>query len=219
MKSISQTSSTISTNRVLTNTYALLGMTVCFSSFVAFCSMVLNLPHPGLIISLIGIYGLLYLVHRNASSALGIVFTFAFTGFLGLTLGPMLNVVLSSAHGEAMLITALSGTGGIFVALSAYTLITKQDFSYLSGFIMVGIVGAFMLSIFGYLFAMPVVMLAASGIFVLISSGMILFHTSEIINGGEKNYILATVSLYIALYNLFVSLLQILMAFSGNNRD
>lgn len=211
--------SAISINKVLTNTYALLGMTILFSAFTAYLAMLTNIAPINPFITLIGFYGLLYLIHRNASTSLGILFTFVFTGFIGIMTAPLLNAVLATSQGAAVLVTALGATGTIFVGLSAYTITTKQDFSYLAGFLMVGILGGFVISLMGYFMQIPLLMLGSSGLFVLISSGLILFHTSQIINGGERNYILATVSLYVALYNLFINLLFILQALSGNNRD
>lgn len=209
----------ISINRVLTNTYALLGMTILFSALTATLAMITEVPPINPFITLIGFYGLLFLIHKNASSSLGILFTFAFTGFIGITTAPLLNAVLATTQGSAVIVTALAATGTIFVGLSAYTISTKQDFSYLAGFLMIGILGGFVVSLLGFFMQMPLMMLGSAGIFVLISSGLILFHTSNIIHGGERNYILATVSLYVALYNLFINLLFILQAFSGNNRD
>ncbi|MDC3180981.1 Bax inhibitor-1 family protein [Gammaproteobacteria bacterium] len=206
----------LATNKVLRNTYALLGLTILFSAFCAWASLVMRLPHPGLLPMLAGFYGLSYLTTRYSDRALGLVFAFLFTGFLGYTTGPLIGMVLqSTANGYAILSLSLFMTGLTFLSLSAYVLTTNQDMSYLGGslFILsvVGIVMAF-LSIF---LQIPMLYAAVSGLFALISSGFILFHTSEIIHGGERNYIVATISLFVAIYNLFLSLLRIFMMFAG----
>ncbi len=220
MTTISQTSQQqIAVSKVLQNTYALLGLTVLFSALTCSISMSLNVQPFGFITLLVGFYGLLFLVHRFATSALGLLFTFAFTGFVGMTLAPLLNMVEALHNGPMIVATALGSTGTIFLTLSAYTLITKHNFNYLQGFLFIAIIGSLVLGVAGFLFAMPILNLAMSGLFILISSGLILFHTSQLIHGGERNYIIATISLYIALYNLFISLLTILTAFSGSSRD
>lgn len=206
-------------SKTLQNTYALLGLTILFSALTCSISMAMNVQPFGFITMLIGFYGLLFLVHKFSHSALGLLFTFAFTGFIGATLAPLLSLIQTLHNGPMIVATALGGTGIIFLTLSAYTLITRHNFNYLQGFLFVAIIGSMLLGLAGYLFSMPILNLAMSGLFILISSGLILFHTSELVHGGERNYILATVSLYIALYNLFISLLTILMAFSGNSRD
>jgi modulator of FtsH protease len=139
------------------------------------------------------------------------------TGFMGLTLGPILNAYLAMSNGSQLVMTALGGTGAIFLALSGYVLTSRKDFSFMGGFLMVGILVAFLAGLGAMIFSMPILSLAVSGMFILLMSGMILYQTSEIIHGGETNYIMATVSLYISIYNLFLSLLQILGAFSNND--
>jgi modulator of FtsH protease len=207
----------LSTNKVLKNTYLLLAMTLLFSAFTAGMAMYLNLPHPGLIITMAGYFGLLFLTTKFSNSALGLVFVFALTGFMGLTLGPVLTQYISAfRNGHELIITALGGTGVIFLALSGYALVTRKDFSFLGGFLMVGILVAFLAGIGAIVFSIPTLSLAVSAMFILLMSGMILFQTSEIIHGGETNYILATVSLYVSIYNLFLSLLQILGIFNGD---
>ncbi len=202
----------LETNRVLRNTYALLSMTLLFSGATAGLSMVLELPHPGLIVTLVGYFGLLFLVNRFRNSVWGLVFVFALTGFMGMTLGPILNLYLSHfVNGGQMVMTALGGTGFIFVGLSAYALTTRKNFSFMGGMLMAGIWVAFLAGIAAvFLPDMPGLQLAVSAMFILLMSGMILFQTSEIIHGGEDNYILATLSLYVSIFNLFTSLLQIL---------
>lgn len=208
----------LATNRVLKNTYLLLSMTLLFSAAMAAVSMMLNLPHPGMIITLVGYFGLLFLTSKFSHSAWGIVWVFALTGFMGMTLGPILNVYLHAfANGEQLILTALGGTGVIFLGLSAYALTTRKDFSFMAGFLMVGVMVAFFAGLAAVLFSIPALSLAVSAMFILLMSAMILFQTSEIVHGGETNYILATVSLYVSLYNLFTSLLQLLGIFGGDD--
>ena len=206
----------LATNKVLKNTYALLAMTLLFSAAAAGLSMMMNVPHFGLL-TLVGYFALLFLTAKFRDSGLGILFVFMLTGFMGLTLGPILNMYLATANGGQLVMTALGGTGAIFLALSGYVLTTRKDFSFMGGFLMVGILVAFLAGIGAMIFSMPILSLAVSGMFILLMSGMILYQTSEIIHGGETNYIMATVSLYISIYNLFLSLLQILGAFSGDD--
>ncbi len=210
--------SVLATNKMLRNTYTLLSMTLLFSAATAGLAMYLNLPHPGMIITMVGYFGLLFLTSKFSNSALGIVFVFALTGFMGLTLGPILNLYLNAfSNGHELIMTALGGTGVIFLGLSAYALTTRKDFSFIGGFLMVGILVAFLAGIGAAIFAIPALSLAVSATFILLMSGMILYQTSAMVHGGETNYILATVSLYVSIYNLFMSLLQILAAFSGND--
>lgn len=214
--SAAQQAGVLATNKVLKNTYLLLAMTLLFSAGTAALAMFLELPQPGLIITLVGYFGLLFLTTRFSDSAWGLVFVFALTGFMGMTLGPILNLFLQVySNGHQLILTALGGTGVIFLGLSAYALTTRRDFSFMAGFLMVGIMVAFLAGLAALLFAMPVMSLAVSAMFILLMSGMILYQTSEIIHGGETNYILATVSLYVSIFNLFTSLLQLLGVFSG----
>ena len=205
-------------NKVLRNTYALLAMTLLFSAGTAGLSMALDLPHPGTIITLVVYLGLLFLTSKFSNSAWGILFVFALTGFLGLTLGPILNFYIHSIHnGGQLVMTALGGTGLIFFGLSAYALTSRKDFSFMGGMLMAGILVAFLASLSTLFFPMPGLQIAVSAMFILLMSGMILFQTSEIIHGGETNYILATVTLYVSIFNLFLSLLQILGIFGGDD--
>jgi modulator of FtsH protease len=193
-------------------------MTLLFSAFTAWLSMALQLPHFGMIITLVGYFGLLYLTTKFSNSALGLAFIFLFTGFMGLTLGPILNVYLHAfTNGQQLVMTALAGTGVIFLGLSSYALISRRDFSFMAGFLFAGILVAFLAGIGAIVFSMPALSLAVSAMFILLMSGMILYQTSEIIHGGETNYILATISLYVSIYNLFLSLLQILGIFGGDD--
>ena len=218
LSSTQQEAGLLATHKVLRNTYLLLSMTLLFSAFTAWLSMALQLPHFGLIIILVGYFGLLYLTTKFSNSALGLAFIFLFTGFMGLTLGPILNLYLHAfANGQQLVMTALAGTGVIFFGLSGYALITRQDFSFMTGFLFSGILVAFLLGIGAIVFSIPALSLAVSAMFILLMSGMILYQTSEIIHGGETNYILATISLYVSIYNLFLSLLQILGIFGGDD--
>jgi modulator of FtsH protease len=219
MQQISATrseSQILATNKVLRNTYALLSMTLLFSAATAGIAMVMNLPAFNPILTLVGYFGLLFATAKFRNSGLGILFVFMLTGFMGLTLGPILNFYLATANGSQMVMTALGGTGVIFLAMSGYALTSRKDFSFMGGFLMVGILVAFLGGIAAMIFSMPLMSLVVSGMFVLLMSGLILFETSNIIHGGETNYIMATVSLYISIYNLFLSLLHLLTAFSGN---
>lgn len=206
----------LATNKVLKNTYALLALTLLFSAVTAGISMTMNVPSFGLL-TLVGYFALLFLTTKFRDSSLGILFVFLLTGFMGLTLGPILNSYMATTNGGQLIMTALGGTGAIFLALSGYVLTSRKDFSFMGGFLMVGILVAFLAGLGAFIFQMPILSLAVSGMFILLMSGMILYQTSEIIHGGETNYIMATVSLYISIYNLFLSLLHILGVFSGDD--
>ncbi len=209
---------TLATNKVLKNTYMLLSMTLLFSAITAGASMVLALPHPGLILTMVGYFGLLFLTNKFSHSSLGILFVFALTGFMGYTLGPILSAYTTMfSNGTELIMTALGGTGLIFLGLSGYVLTTRKDFSFIGGFMMVGILVAFLAGIGAIVFSIPALSLAVSAMFILLMSGMILYQTSAIIHGGETNYILATVSLYVSLFNLFTSLLHILGVMGGDD--
>ncbi len=209
--------SVLATNKVIRNTYILLSMTLLFSAVTAGLSMALNLPHPGLLLTLVGYFGLLFLTNKFRNSSMGLVFVFALTGFMGVTLGPLLNMYLSLPNGDQLVMTALGATGVIFLSLSGYALTSRKDFSFMGAFLMVGILVAFLAGLASVFFTMPGLSLAVSAMFVLLMSGLILYQTSELVHGGETNYIMATVTLYISIYNLFVSLLQLLGAFGGDD--
>lgn len=204
-------------NKVLRNTYMLLSMTLLFSALTAGIAMATNAPPLHWLITLGGYFGLLFVVTRLRDSAWGLAAVFALTGFLGYTLGPLLNMYLKLPNGSELVMTALAGTGAIFLALSAYAVVSRKDFSFMGAFLMVGLLVAFLGSIGALLFNLPILNLAISAMVILLMSGMILWQTSEIIHGGETNYIMATVSLYITLFNLFVNLLQILGVMSGDD--
>ncbi len=197
-------------NKVLRNTYSLLAMTLAFSAVVAGVAMSLNLPHPGIIISLVGYFGALFFTNKFRDSALGIVGVFALTGFMGYTLGPILNRYLALPGGGEIVTMAMAGTATIFFALSAYALVKKTNFSFMGSFLIVGVLVAFLAGLGAMFFEMPALSLAVSAMFVLLMSGMILYQTSEIVHGGETNYIMATVGLFVSIFNLFTSLLHIL---------
>lgn len=209
--------SALATNKVLRNTYALLSVTLLFSAAMAAVSVVVQPPAFTSLLTFVGAIALMWLVlPRTANSAAGIGVVFAVTGLLGFGLGPMLGAYLSLANGPQIIATAFAGTGVIFLGLSGYVLTTRRDFSFMGGFLFVGflvILGAALLNIF---VAIPALSLAISAAIVLIMSGFILYDTSRIIHGGETNYILATVSLYLNIYNLFISLLHILGALGGD---
>ena len=182
-----RTLSSVQVNRVLRNTYLLLGMTLAFSALTAMVSMAMNAPHPGLIITLVGFFGLLFAVHKTANSSLGLLFVFLLTGFMGFTLGPILNAYLSLSNGPSLVASALGTTAAAFVGLSAFALITRKDFNFLSGFLVVGffvLMGAVVLGLFFDLSAFSV---AISCGFVLFASAAILWQTSAIVHGGETN--------------------------------
>lgn len=207
----------IEVNSVLRNTYILLSLTLLFSAGTAWLTMALNLPPVNIFLMIVGMFGLYFLTIATRKSAWGLLSIFAYTSFMGYTLGPILNLYIKGfSNGPELIATALGATGIIFVALSAYTLISRKNFSYLGGIIAIGALAAFVIGIGALLFQLPALQLVISGAFALISAAFILFTTSSIIHGGERNYIMATISLYIAIFNLFVSLLNILSFFGGN---
>jgi modulator of FtsH protease len=208
--------STFATNKVIRNTYSLLSMTLMFSALTAGASMALNLPHPGLILTLVGYFGLLFLTSKFRDTGLGLAFVFALTGFMGYTLGPILNAYMGMANGSQIVTTAMAGTGAIFLGLSGYALTSRKDFSFMGGFLVTGILVAFLAGLGAMVFEMPGLSLAVSAMFVLLMSGLILYETSNIIHGGETNYIMATVTLYVSIFNLFTSLLHLLGFMSGD---
>ncbi|NIF20633.1 MULTISPECIES: FtsH protease modulator YccA [Pantoea] len=207
--------SLLSTHRVLRNTYFLLGMTLAFSAVVATISTVMQLPGPGLILMLVGFYGLMFLTHRLADKPSGIIAAFAFTGFLGYCLGPILNSYLSAGMGDVIGL-ALGGTAAVFFGCSAYVLTTRRDMSFLGGMMMAGFVVLLVAVVANLFLQIPALHLAISALFILFSAGAILWETSNIIHGGESNYIRATVSLYVSIYNIFLSLLS-LLGFARND--
>ena len=210
--SVEQTQSgVLSTNKVLRQTYALLSMTLLFSAAMAVVSIVMAVPHGLAMGASIGaIVLLMFVLPRFEESAAGIGLVFLATGMLGFGLGPMLTYYLNFGGGPSIIATALAGTGVIFLSLSAYVLTTKKDFSFMGGFLMVGLIVIFGGIILNLFMQIPAMSLAISAGLILLMSGFILFDTSRIINGGETNYIRATVSLFINIFNIFTSLLHIL---------
>ncbi len=204
------------TQRVLRNTYALLSMTLLFSAGVAAAGVALRWPAPGLLLSLAGMFGLLFAVHRLKNSGWALPAVFAFTGFMGWTLAPALSQTLSLPGGAQTITLALSATGVTFLALSAWVLATRRDFSAIGGFLFAGMVVALVAGLAAVFLQVPALALAVSAMVALLSVGLILFETSRIVNGGETNYVLATVGLYVSILNLFTSLLS-LFGFGGGD--
>ena len=196
---------------VLRNTYRLLSMNLAFSALTAVGSAALALPHPGLLLTLAGYFGLLFLTSRLRNSAWGLASVFALTGFMGYTLGPILNAYLAMSGGPSVVATAMGGTAAVFLGLSAYARSAPvTNMPRFGTFLFVGILTAFVLALVAAFGHVPMLSLAVSGIFVLLMSGLIVYETQNIIAGGETNYIMATVTLFVAIYNLFASLLQLL---------
>ena len=204
-----------SSHKVLRNTYMLLALTLAFSAITAGVSAALRLPHPGILITLVGYFGLLFLVNKYRDRGLGVALVFALTGFMGYTLGPIISHYLNMPNGAQTVTMAMGGTAAIFMGLSAYVLVTRRDMSFMGGFLMVGILVAFLAGLAAIFLQIPALSLTVSAVFVLLMSGMILYETSNIIHGGETNYVMATLSLFVSIFNLFTSLLH-LLGFSSN---
>ena len=210
--------STLATNKLIRNTYLLLSATLLFSAITAGIAVVINMPPMGPVITLVGYFGLLFAVNKTRNSVWGLFFVFALTGFMGLTLGPLVSMYLTTfSNGSELVMTAFAGTAVIFLGLSGYALTTRKNFSFMGGFLMVGILVTFLAGLGALVFSIPALSLAVSGMFILLMSGLILYQTSEMVHGHETNYISATVTLYVAIFNLFVSLLQILGVFGGED--
>ena len=209
--SVAHPAGTVAGSRVLRNTYLLLSATLAFSALTAGVAFALNAPHPGILITLVGYFGLLFAVTKTRNSSLGLLFVFLLTGFMGYTLGPILNLYMKALpNGHSVIVNAFAITAVTFVGLSAYAVKSGRDFSFMRGFLFVGVIAAFLLGLVAIFFHMPALSLGVSGLFVLLMSGMILWQTSDILQGGETNYIMATVSLYVSIFNLFTSLLHLL---------
>lgn len=209
-------SGAIEVNKVLRNTYLLLGMTLGFSAIVAYVAMASGAPYLGFFPTLIGFFVLLFVVHKLSDSIWGLPAVFAFTGFLGYTLGPLLTFYVAMPNGPALVGQALALTAGAFVGLSVYALVTRKDFSFLGGFLVAGffvLMGAILINYFAEISGLHLVI--SCGV-VLFACALILFETSQVIHGGETNYIRATVGLYVSIYNLFTSLLHLLGAFGDD---
>lgn len=208
----------LASNTILRKTFLLLGASLLFSGLTAFWAMTSGAPPLNVFLTIIIYMALLFITSALRQSPLGIVAVFAFTGFLGYTLGPILNLYLHLyVNGGQLIMTSLGATGLIFFALAAYAMITKKDFSYLGGFLFVAIIGAFILGIANIFLHMPLLNFIVSAAFILLSSGIILMQTSQIVQGRETSYIMATINIYVALFNIFVNLLNILGLFSGRN--
>ena len=208
----------LSTNKVLKNTYALLSVTLFFSALMAFASMAMELPHGVGLVSMIVAMGLIWFaLPRTANSSKGLWVVFGITGLLGLGIGPMLNSYLQMANGGQIIMTAFGGTGVIFLGLSGYALTSRKDFSFLTGFLVVGMGIAIVAMIANIFLDMPALSLAISSAVILIMSGFILHDTSAIIRGEQTNYIMATVGMYLSIFNIFIHLLNILGSFANND--
>lgn len=215
---ITHASQQATTSALIRNTYLLLAMTLLFSAATAAFAMALDLRGPGLLVTMVGYFGLLFAVHKLRNSAWGILAVFALTGFMGFTLGPIVNMYLKIfTNGHQLVMTALGGSGAIFLGLSTYALTSKRDFSFMGGFLFAGVMVAFLAGLAAVFLQIPGLSLAVSAMFVLLMSASILYQTSALVHGGETNYLLATVSLYVSLYNLFLSLLQLLGFASGDD--
>lgn len=208
-------SSAIEINKVLKNTYMLLSMTLVFSTVTAVISMAMGLSHMMALGMMLGAFGVMFIVNKKAEQSSGIFWIFAFTGLMGASLGPMLNYY--AAIDPSLIMQALGGTALIFFALSGYALTSKKDFSFMGGFLMVGLIVVIVAGIANIFLQIPALSLAGSAAIIMIMSGLILFDTSRIINGGERNYIRATLSLYLNVYNIFTSLLHLLGVFGGDD--
>lgn len=208
--------SALSTNRVLRNTYLLLSATLLFSAAMAGLAMAMGMPYLGPIVTLVGYFGLLFLTYKLKNSAAGIAAVFALTGFMGLTLGPILTMYVKSVpNGGELIMTSLGITGLLFAGLSAYVLKTGRDMSFMGGFLTVGMFGLLAVIVVGLFVDLSAFQMVISAGIVLLMAGYILYETSAIIHGGQTNYILATISLYVSLYNIFLNLLMLL----GGNRN
>lgn len=203
--------STLTTNKVLRDTYRLLSLTLLFSAFTATVSYFLRLPHMVSLGCSLGAMALLFFVlPKVANSSKGIMVVFAVTGLLGIGLGPMLNHYLATSNGTTMVATALGGTGAIFLGLSGYAIVSKRDFSFMGGFLFAGFMVVILAMVANLFLQMPALQIVLSAAIILLMSGFILFDTSRIINGGETNYVMATVGLFLSIYNIFTSLLMLL---------
>ncbi len=217
------TSASVSTgaHKVLRNTYMLLGLTMIPTVIGAYMGMSMNFAfmaqHPIMFSlgALAVMFGLFYGISASRNSGLGVVLLLVLTGFMGVMLGPILQVALGLRNGAEVVGLAAGGTGAIFLVLAGIATTSKRDFSFLGKFLMVGIVLLILASLANMFFQIPALALALSGVAVLLFSGFLLYDVSRVVNGGETNYIMATLAIYLDIYNLFVNLLQLLMAFMG----
>lgn len=215
---VRRTESALATNKVLRNTYAMLSATLIFSALAAVVSMSIQLSPMGHLLSVGGALLLIWFVlPRTANSAAGIGVVFAITGLLGFGLGPILNAYLALANGPQIIAAAFGGTGVIFLGLSGYVLTTRRDFSFMGGFLFIGLVAVLLAALANIFFEISALSLAISAVVIMLFSGFILYDTSRIIHGGETNYLMATIALYLSIYNIFVHLLHLLGALSGDD--
>ena len=211
-------SAVLSTNKVIRNTYTLLSMTLLFSALTATASVAMHMPPMTYLLSIGGAFLLMWLVlPKTANSAAGLGVVFAITGLLGFALGPLLNMYLSLPNGPQIVATALGGTGVIFLGLSGYALTSRKDFSFMGGFLIVGVLVALLAMVANIFLAIPAMSLALSAVVIMLMSGFILFDTSRMIHGGETNYLFMTVNLYMSIFNIFINLLQLLGALSNDD--
>ncbi len=215
------TGSTLATNKVLRNTYLLLSLTLLFSALTAWIAMVQNASVMNIWLMVIIIFGFPFLLQATRNSPFALVLTFAYTGLIGWCLGPILNLYIQNfSNGSQLIMMAMGGTGGIFLILSALSLNPSKDYSQWGRFLTVGIMIAIAASLLNiFLFKLPMLQLAISVVAAIISGGFIMYQTNMIVRGGERNYITATVILYVSLINIFLALLQILGMFSGNRNN
>lgn len=196
--------------KVLRNTYMLLSVCLGFAAVTAGTSAALGLPHPGILLTLVGYFGLFFLISKYRDSGAGLALTFALTGFMGYTLGPVISHYLNMPNGTLTVMTALGGTAVTFLGMSTYAMVTKRDLSGMGSFLAVGVLVAFLASLAAVFLEIPALSLTISAVFVLLMSGMILWETNNIVRGGETNYVMATLSLFVSIFNLFTSLLHLL---------
>ena len=217
-----QTASAVSTNKVLRNTYALLGVSLFPTVIGAFVGMNMSFAMAQtsrmmfMLLTLAGIFGMFFLIQRNRNSSLGVVFLLTLTFLLGVLLGPILQFAMGLSNGGQIVSLAAGGTGAIFLTLAGIAQTSKRDFSFMGKFLMIGLILLILASIVNIFFQVPAASLAISAIAVLIFSGFILYDVNRIVRGGETNYIMATLALYMNIYNLFVNLLHLLIALMGN---
>jgi modulator of FtsH protease len=213
-----QPTTSVEVSNLIRNTYMLLSMTLFFSAFTAGMAMLIKMPPLHWLLVLIGYYGLFFLTTKLRNSIWGLASVFALTGFMGLTLGPIISLYLKVfSNGSELVMMAFGSTATVFLGLSGYALVSRKDFSFLGGFLFAGILIAFLAGIGAIIFSLPGLSLAVSAMFVLLMAGLILYQTSDLIHGRETNYIMATVGLYVSIYNLFLSLLQLFGAFMGED--
>ena len=205
-----------STNKVLRNTYWLLSLTLFFSAAMTAVAVSVNAQPMHWLLSLGGMIGLLFALQSMRNSVWALPLTFAFTGFMGWTMGPMIGYYLAAPGGASIVGNALFCTAAVFLSLSAYVITTKKDFSFLGGFLFTGLIVALLAMIGLIFFQVPALSLALSAMLAMLAAGYILFDTSRIVNGGETNYVMATVSLYVDIYLLFTNLLALFGVFSGD---